>query len=194
MAKEDKSFGDLVAEASAAPSEGAVSLVGVLAKSSEAGKFALTLQDGRTVTLETSAVKGHTVLGSSLGRTIVKVEVEAEKVPAPHGDPSAFVPLWRNTGWLDTYTGQWDAGTTDFWFDVAPLYAPAQAGGVAPFALATPQQAPANVLAALNSPHSVSHMRKLPGSDSGPRDITAGFAGEGDITVGPWDVGGILYF
>jgi hypothetical protein len=81
MASEDKSFADLVAESPAAPAEGTVRLVGALAKSREAGKFVLTLQDGRTVTLETSAVKGHTVLGSSLGRAIVRIEVEASKAP-----------------------------------------------------------------------------------------------------------------
>jgi hypothetical protein len=82
MVSQDKSFADLVAEAPEAPAEGTVGLVGTLAKSSEPGKFVLTLQDGMSVTLDTSAVKGHTVLGSSLGRTIVQVEVEAGKVPA----------------------------------------------------------------------------------------------------------------
>ena len=104
MASEDKSFADLVAEAPEARAEGTVNLVGALAKSREAGKFVLTLQDGRTVTLETSAVKGHTVLGSSLGRAIVQIEIEASK--APRFRPrrfgrSAISSLSRNTGVWD---------------------------------------------------------------------------------------------
>jgi hypothetical protein len=39
-------------------------------------------------------------------------------------------------------------------------------GGVAPFALATPHQAPANVVGAMNPFGVVSHMRKIPGSDT----------------------------
>jgi len=193
MAKEDKSFADLVAEAPAAPVEGAVSLVGALAKSSEAGKFVLTLQDGRSVTIETSAVKGHTVLGSSLGRTIVQVEVEAEKVPAIGAQPfpqATGTVKDIQTGAVD-HTGFHDIGTEpgadapntrtylDLGFgtglyDTSPLLEkvpisdafPAQAGGITPFALATPHQAPANVLEAMNPFGFVSHMRKIPGTDT----------------------------
>jgi len=195
MAKEDKSFADLVQEAPAAAAEATVSLVGTLAKSSEAGKFVLALQDGRLVTLETSAVKGHAVLGSSLGRTIVRIEVESGKVPAP-ASPFAVGPLMMNTGlldhppmtygWLDT-SPLWDAGTTDFWFDVAQPYG---AGAAAPFAMATPHQAPANVLAALSPSGVVSHMRKLPGVAEHtypPLDVT-GTSYWGDVTIGAADV------
>jgi len=104
MASQDKSFADLVAEAPPAPAEGTVSLVGALAKSRETGKFVLTLQDGRTVALETSAVKGHTVLGSSLGRSIVRIEIEASKAPAlgpRRSDRGAISALLRFTGILD---------------------------------------------------------------------------------------------
>lgn len=104
MASQDRSFADLLAEAPAAPAEGTVSLVGALAKSREAGKFVLTLQDGRTVMLETSAVKGHTVLGSSVGRAIVRIEIEASKAPAfapRRFDRSTISPLLRNSGVSD---------------------------------------------------------------------------------------------
>jgi hypothetical protein len=68
MAREEESFETLVKEAPLAPAAETVSLVGTLARSSEAGKFVLTLQDGRAVTLETAAVKGYMVLGTSLGQ------------------------------------------------------------------------------------------------------------------------------
>jgi hypothetical protein len=84
MANEQTSFDDLVSQAPAAT----VSVVGTLAKSSEEGKFVLVLQNGGTVTLETAAVRGHTVLGTSLGQTIVRVDVDAEKLPGPAPLPS----------------------------------------------------------------------------------------------------------
>jgi hypothetical protein len=113
MASQDKSFADLVAEAPAAPAEGTVSLVGALAKSREAGKFVLTLQDGRTVALETSAVKGHTVLGASLGRAIVRIEIEASKAAGlgpRRFDRGAISSMLRFTGILDQIGGGLQVG------------------------------------------------------------------------------------
>lgn len=191
MAKEDKAFADLVAEAPAAPAEGAVSLVGALAKASEHGKFVLILQDGNTVTLETSAVKGHAVLGASLGRTIVQVEVEAGKVPAISAQPFTQATVAArdfhtlpvdHTGWhdigtppgVDHNTGTLDQGYGTGLYDTSPLLEkspisdafPVQAGGITPFALATSHQAPANVLDALNPFGAVSHRMKIPGGDT----------------------------
>jgi hypothetical protein len=193
MAEEDKSFAALVAEAPPAPTEGVVSLVGTLARSSEHGKFVLILQDGRTITLETAAVKGHAVLGASLGRTIVRVDVDVGKVPASGPQPFAQATVAAQdiqTGAVD-HTGFHDVGQTEpgvdqitvafldhgfgtGLYDTSPLLEkspisdafPAQAGGITPFALATPHQAPANVLDALNPFGIVSHMRKIPGSDT----------------------------
>jgi hypothetical protein len=85
MADKEKSFEDLVKEA---PTGGTVSLVGTLAQSSEAGKFVLNLQDGRAMTLETASVKGHTVLGTSLGQTIVRIDVDPGSLPADAFDAS----------------------------------------------------------------------------------------------------------
>ena|SRR5271165_6511353 len=99
MASEEKSFEDLVKEA---PVGGTVSLVGTLAQSSEAGKFVLNLQDGRAMTLETASVKGHTVLGTSLGQTIVRIDVDPGSLPADAFDASRLrqpVPL----PWLRFY-------------------------------------------------------------------------------------------
>jgi hypothetical protein len=120
MFSEEKSFENLLKEAPAAPAAGTVGLVGTLAKSSEAGKFVLTLQDGSAVTLETASVKGYAVLGTSVGQTIVRVDVDAGKIPTvvPNGNTE---PL----PWVRT------------------------AGGCVPFALAAPQQVPAPTLAAV---------------------------------------------
>ena len=183
MAKEDKSFADLVAEAPTAPAEATVSLVGALAKSREGGKFALTLQDGRTVTLETSAVKGHTVLGSSLGRAIVRIEIEASSAPAfgpRRHERSPMTSLLRGTGVWDQlgygegddtppFTSEKDPVESDpFTSEKDPLekdpfesdpFAEKDPTGegtgsyeyIEPFALATPHQAPPNVVRALQA-------------------------------------------
>jgi hypothetical protein len=89
MASKDKSFEELVKEAPPAPAAGTVSLVGTLAQSSEAGKFVLSLQDGTALTLEIADVQGHEVLGTSVGQTIVRVDVEAEKLPPVSSIPGA---------------------------------------------------------------------------------------------------------
>jgi hypothetical protein len=122
MAKEQESFATLVDEAPLASAAGTVSLVGTLARSAEPGKFVLTLQDGRAVTLETAAVKGYMVLGTSVGQMIVRIDVDAEKVrPEAEVNPGAY-----GSG------------------------AQVPAGAFAPFALATAQQLPSAILAALD--------------------------------------------
>jgi hypothetical protein len=194
MASQNKSFADLVADAPAAAAEGTVSLVGALAKSREAGKFVLTTQDGRTVTLETSAVKGHSVLGSSLGRAIVRIEIEASKAPAlgaRRSDRGAISSLLRFTGILDQigqggfgegddtppFTSEKDPGESDPFTSEKnlvetdpdtdssdPLGESDPVGEkdpdgegtgsrefIDPFALATPHQAPPNVVRAMQA-------------------------------------------
>jgi hypothetical protein len=176
MASQAKSFEDLVKESPSAPAAGTVSLVGTLSQSPEAGKFVLTLEDGRGLTMETSAVSGHTVLGSSVGRTVVRVDVEASKVPATVAGPAGAAGAITTVHFLDQpitnpdidhpftvarfdYTVAWldHIGTlpaVDYYVagpgNVPPGW-PVEAGGggVAPFALATPQQAPASTMAAL---------------------------------------------
>jgi hypothetical protein len=81
MTDQPKSFEDLVNEAPLAPAAGTVSLIGTLARSSEAGKFVLTILGGSAVTLDTAAVKSHAVLGTSAGHTIVRVDVNAGMIP-----------------------------------------------------------------------------------------------------------------
>jgi len=170
MTSEAKAFEDLVKEAPEAERAGTVSLVGTLARSSEPGKFVLVLQDGGALTLEIAAVKGHAVLGSSLGRTIVRVDVESSKAPASvtAGAPQFVkIPFTDTTPYSDT--GLWwdekfpwqdqtkphldikpwlDPGQLPPYFGAGPV----QPGGAAPFALATPQQVPPATLAALQGP------------------------------------------
>ena len=87
MANNEKSFDELVKEAPLAPTAGGTSLVGTLSQSSEAGKFVLTLQDGSAVTLNTADVKAHMVLGATVGQTIVRIEIDSEKIPAINPQP-----------------------------------------------------------------------------------------------------------
>ena len=139
MAGKDKSFEELVKEAPAAPAEGTVSLVGTLARSGEAGKFVLTLEDGSELTLETAAVKGHEVLGTSVGQTIVRVDVEAGKMP-----PNSPIPV------PDIIKARKDpGGETAHWRDQALVPELIRKSDLAPFALATAQQAALSTLAAL---------------------------------------------
>jgi hypothetical protein len=84
-------------------------------------------------------------------------------------------------------------------YDTSPLFektpiqdafpGPAQAASIAPFALATPHQVPANVFAAMN-PGFVSHRRKLPGEHATLQelDVGGGTSYWGDITVGLGDM------
>jgi hypothetical protein len=125
MAKEQESFETLVNEAPLAPTGGTVSLVGMLARSAEPGRFVLTLPDGRAVTLETAAVKGYAVLGTSVGQTIVRVDVDAEKAGSE----------------AEVNAGRYGFG------------AQVPAGAVAPFALATAQQLPPGIFAAQRFPN-----------------------------------------
>ena len=128
----EKSFEELLKKSPAAPTAGTVTLIGTLVQSSEPGKFALTLQDGSTVTLKTASVKGHTVLGKSAEQPIVRVEVDA--TPQGTGFPDQMGP------WTLAENAQSPWGTRG---------APVQTGGVVPFALATPHHAPPATLVAL---------------------------------------------
>ena len=170
MADQQKSFDDLVKEAPELPAAGTVSLVGTLARSNEAGKFVLTLQNGSTLTLETSAVKGHTVLGTSVGETIVRVDVDAKKLqsnpnPSPWFRPAAFF----HTNFGADHKNSWEepvhpTGVTDHFGGYGAL----NPGGVSPFALATSQQVPQGLWAALQSYN--------PFVLSGWPDVLSGFA------------------
>jgi len=126
MANDEKSFEELVEEAPLAPVP-TVSLVGKLAKSSEAGKFVLTLADGSAMTLETAAVKEHQVLGSSVGHTIVRVDVDAAAItPPPAPVPPTPVPFVLATAHqapdpvLDAMTRAWMANSGRYTHSARP--------------------------------------------------------------------------
>ncbi len=121
MTDKQKSFEDLVNEAPLASAAGTVSLIGTLARSREAGKFVLTVQGGNAVTFETAFVKGHAVLGTSVGRMIVRIDIDPANAPLEH----TFTPPCNEIG------------------------VEVQAGGLIPFALATPHQVPASTLTAM---------------------------------------------
>ena len=193
MAREEKSFEDLVKEAPAAPAAEIASLVGTLAQSSEPGKFVLTLQDGRPVTLETASVKGHTVLGTSVGRTIVRVDVDAANMPAGAVAPSFTDPNINKPPFLD-HTLAWRDHPKPIWEekpswldqpwapDPYPLSGgPVQAGRTAPFSLATAHQAPPGALAALQGASNV-------GVFTGYIDVHTGYF---DVHTGVADVTGV---
>jgi hypothetical protein len=118
MAREEKTFEDLIKEA---PRGGTVSLVGALAQSSEAGKFVLNLQDGRTMTLETASVKGHTVLGTLVGQTIVRIDVDAATIPASAPGASTVADIYTPPG-VDHTLAWLDHGPKPFWQDAPPPY------------------------------------------------------------------------
>lgn len=82
MAAKEQSFEDLLKDAPSAPDGSTVSIVGSLAKSDDPKKFVLFLSDGSSLTLDTAAVKKHTVLGQSVGQTIVQVDVDRDAATA----------------------------------------------------------------------------------------------------------------
>jgi hypothetical protein len=162
MADEGKSFEELVREVPPAPAAGTVSLVGTLAQSSEAGKFVLALQDGNVLTLEIADVKGHEVLGTSVGHTIVRVDVEAEKIPAsppapgtaqqssPQVAPFALATPYQApptpgapqaAGWYGYRTGQWAADVRTYYPTADLLHTFPAADGPRDF-FAAPNTAP----------------------------------------------------
>jgi|SRR5580698_6159732 hypothetical protein len=82
MAAKSKSFSELLSEAPLASAEETVTLSGALGRSSQAGKFVLTMGPGQSVTLDQSAVKSYHVLGGGVGQLLVEVEVDKDKLPA----------------------------------------------------------------------------------------------------------------
>lgn len=133
MPDSQKSFEALVNEAPLATSERTITLVGALGKSKEPGKFVLTLQSGDSLTLDINAVKAHGVLGSSVGQTLVRIDVDADKVrdlprinKIPGEDPPQAKPQHDPVGTisvLDVAGSHYtlDVGTLLAW-DVAGTY------------------------------------------------------------------------
>ena len=173
MAEKKKSFSDLLSEAPLAPAEDTVTLVGALARSSQSGKFVLALSQGNSVTLDIDSVKGYQVIGGGVGQLLVQVDVDKAKVPQA---AQAAEPASKFTGihdikhpTLDKYpweepvhihpdamqAGSKFTGIHDYkhpTLDKYPWEEPVHTNpetDLAPFALATPQQAPESALAAM---------------------------------------------
>ena len=91
MSDEKKSFSDLLGEAPMAAGENTISLVGVLARSHDSGKFVLALAANQSVTLDIDAVKDYKVLSGMIGQTIVQVEVDRDRVPASAAQPPSAI-------------------------------------------------------------------------------------------------------
>jgi len=89
MAAKTKSFSELLSEAPLAAAEETVTLAGALGRSSQAGKFVLTMGPGQSVTLDQSAVKSYQVLGGGVGQLLVQIEVDKDKVPAEASQQAA---------------------------------------------------------------------------------------------------------
>ena len=120
-----RSFRELVSEAPISARADTLRLVGALSRSHEAGKFVLTLADGRSVTLNIDAVKEHRVLGDAAGQQLVEVDLDAERVPRDiaSATPGGFSPagvvnpspfpwslFWLDypkSPWTDTHPGHW---------------------------------------------------------------------------------------
>ena len=78
---DERSFAELLADAPRAADEKHVTLVGTLGKSDDPKTFVLYVSDGSPHTIDVAAVKKHTVLGHSVGRAIVQIEVDREHLP-----------------------------------------------------------------------------------------------------------------
>jgi len=164
MPDEKRSFRELLGEAPVASDT--VSLVGILSRSHEAGKFVITLADGRNLTLDIDAVKEHTVLAGSIGQTLVRIEIDAKRAPAETApERIGFKPLWEDRSfppWIDikrpffdTHPGYWPDIKIPYVDQVGPVGVPPGgdpwATGMTgvPFALATPHHAPPGMIAAM---------------------------------------------
>jgi hypothetical protein len=143
MAHEEGSFEELLSEAPLAPKLDTITVVGALSRSREPEKFVLTLANGHSLTLERKAVKSFTRLGGAVGQVLVQLELDAKLGPiedyhityAPPPNPNIFRwplnPLYNSVGPGTHQTQPWTFGTTT---------------GVSPFALATPHQAPPEIV------------------------------------------------
>ena len=170
MATEEKTFDALLNEAPMYRLSGTVTLTGALARSPEDGKFALVQADGSAITLDSSAVNSHTVIGSSFGQQIVQVELDAEKVPQGVIEQAhaGFTTPGKDNRTGPFYPeGSGSLGPNDL---LTPLLAPPYMGYV-PFSLATEHQVSAETLArmeAMAAPDPLARGRTDPDSDKPP--------------------------
>jgi hypothetical protein len=74
-------FADLVKQAPTQAAAEVVTVTGVLWQPGDPTKFGLTLANGRNVTFDIAAVRSHLVLCSSVGSTIVRVDIDSSLDP-----------------------------------------------------------------------------------------------------------------
>jgi hypothetical protein len=148
MANDKQSFEELLNEAPLASKSDTVTLVGALSRTPEPHNFVLTLANGRSITLDTKAVKSHTRLGDAIGQVLVQLVLDAKLVPDDLRWPEAFAntplaldkPILDKPPFLD-HSLAWGSPSAPNPF------------GAAPFTMAAPHQAPARALAALQARH-----------------------------------------
>ncbi len=81
MAKSESEFQKMLGEAPMAPNADTVTVVGMLGRTADAARFALTLPDGRTETLDVDAVKSAKAIAGAIGQSVVQLELDAKRVP-----------------------------------------------------------------------------------------------------------------
>jgi hypothetical protein len=108
MAKDESDFRKLLSEAPMAPNPDTVTVVGILARTSDVACFVLTLPDGRSVTLDVDAVKSAKTIAGAIGQSVVQLELDAKRVPESvrdlrPGPPGQHVTLKELTGDVGTH-------------------------------------------------------------------------------------------
>jgi hypothetical protein len=178
MATDRKSFNELLQEAPAAAQT--VSLMGTLSRSSEPDKFVITLASGQSLTLDVDAVKDHTVMGGAVGQLVVKVDLDPSRVPSDARTAATETqrPVEQTVFWQDVAKSPFLDSQTVLFLDLkAPQLdvagpGPVPPGGdpwgglgaqmLAPFALATAHQAPAQQIAAIQAAYRRGHTLPWP--------------------------------
>jgi hypothetical protein len=190
MPTQDSSFDQLLSRAPAAPNADIVTVVGALARSTQEGKFVLTVPDGRSLTFDVAAVKQYRVVAESLGQLLVELDLDAKEIPAEERlEPVTYAPT-INPYQTATYPSA-DFGShvadvpppfnTIYTYDIQTPYHIDQHqiafggepyAGFTPFLMAAVHQAPAATMAALEA-FSMLHPKYFPkvkADRTSPRD------------------------
>ena len=129
MSKEQNEFRKLLSEAPAAPDADTVTVVGTLARTTDAERFLLTLSNGRTETLNVAAVISSRRIAGVVGQALVELVLDANQVPESVRNNPAYS---AGSPWAGTHANK---GVFE--------------GAVAPFVAATPHHVHPATMAAL---------------------------------------------